>query len=148
MDEGKNYFMKNNYDFEKYKIAFHGTTETKMRDVMINGFDGNGRWIMLAEQREEAIRYANSYCSKLIDNKIIRNDYPVVLTVDLSDFNILSNDYYQNKLMGDFRVAQKLSSEGNFDGMLSDSNAGYFVIFNIIKLNSSIKSGKSIFNVI
>lgn len=125
--------------------VFHGTTETKMKEVLRTGFEGNGRWIMFAGKEEEAIRYAKSYCHTIENNKLTINDKPVLLTLDLSDFKILSNDSYVSEYSGNWERLVKLFDDGKIDGVLSDAQAHYYVIFNIEKLNAQIKSNPASF---
>jgi hypothetical protein len=121
--------------------AFHGTTKAKMEEVLERGFESKNRWIMLSYLMTEAVKYANCYCRK-------DSDIPCILTVDLSMFKIISNDDYNKLFHADFYKAKKAADEGEFDGMVSDLSVGYIVIFNIPKLNKTIKYGLSCFNIL
>jgi len=105
-------------------IVYHGTTKTNLCKIVTNGFEGNGRWIMFAEKKEEALRYAKSYAGE--------NDQPALITLDLEGWNIISDiDFYE---------AKRMYEDGKIDGILSDTFernklSDYFVIFNILKLN-------------
>src|SRR4051812_28990868 len=105
-------------------IVFHGTSKIAMDKILSDGFD-KSRWIMFADKKEEAARYAQSYSRT-------DNSSPCMITLDLSKLNI------QYDL--EFNEAKSLYNEGKLDGNLSDrfernKLANYFVIYNIDKLN-------------
>jgi len=107
-------------------IIYHGTSKVTIDNVLSKGFD-NSKWIMFADKKEEALRYARSYAKS--DNSI-----PYLIIVDISNLNI----NYEGKLA--FNHAQNLFKAKVLDGYLSDkfernNLSDYYVIFNIDKLN-------------
>ena len=128
-------------EYKKIDKLYRGMNTSMHKDILERGFTlnpkHNGGGIMFTSIYKEAERYAKSYCTTSVGCKPIEGEEPIVITIDSSGFKIVAREKEDDKL----RIAEKLFAEGLADGVYSDTNpiAEYYVVYNVEKLNNSIR---------